>query len=114
MDINIKVLPVLDKTLWKNYKKDSPLRSSYENQKDTKRPVNFCLNCMGIIKNPLTLFPDGQKFNVFLAMAYYNVGEYSKAMELLLNSLVKTSRGEGILRYQRAIHFYSDKLNQTW
>jgi tetratricopeptide (TPR) repeat protein len=61
-----------------------------------------------------TLFPDSHEFNVFLGMAYYNIGEYAKAMELLLNSLADTSRDEGILRYQRAIRFYSDKLDQTW
>ncbi len=47
-------------------------------------------------------------------MGYYNIDEHSKAMELLLSSLVETSKDEGILRYQRAIRFYSDKLNQTW
>jgi tetratricopeptide (TPR) repeat protein len=61
-----------------------------------------------------SLFPDAHEFNVFLAMAYYNMGEHSKAMELLLSSLVNTSNDEGILRYQRAIRFYSDKLDQTW
>jgi hypothetical protein len=35
-------------------------------------------------------------------------------MELLLNSLAATSKDEGIIRYQRAIRFYSDKLNQIW
>ena len=33
---------------------------------------------------------------------------------ILLNSLADTSSDEGILRYQRAIRFYSDKLDQTW
>ena len=47
-------------------------------------------------------------------MAYYNIGEYAIALELLLNSLADTSSDEGILRYQRAIRFYSDKLDQTW
>jgi hypothetical protein len=47
-------------------------------------------------------------------MSYYNIGEHAKAMELLLNSLADTSRDEGTLRYRRAIHFYSDKLDQTW
>jgi hypothetical protein len=47
-------------------------------------------------------------------MSYYNIGEPAKAMELLLNSLADTSSAEGILRYQRAIRFYSDKLDQTW
>src|SRR5215207_2179247 len=66
------------------------------------------------LRHALTLFPDSHEFNVFLAMAYYNVGEHSKATELLLNSLVNTSKDEGVLRYQRAIRFYSDKLDQTW
>ena len=61
-----------------------------------------------------TLFPDSHEFKVFLGMAYYNIGEHSKAMEVLLNSLADTSKDEGILRYQRAIRFYSDKLNQIW
>lgn len=47
-------------------------------------------------------------------MAYYNIGEYSKAMKLLLASLANTSSDAGILCYQRAIRFYSDKLDQTW
>jgi tetratricopeptide (TPR) repeat protein len=62
----------------------------------------------------LTLFPNAHEFNVFLGMAYYNIGEHSKAMEVLLNSLASTSSDEGILRYQRAIRLYSDKLDQTW
>ena len=60
----------------------------------------------------LSLFPNSQEFNVFLGMAYYNMGEYSKAMELLLNSLADASRDEGILRYQCNLRFYSDTLNQ--
>ncbi|HJR81046.1 MAG TPA: tetratricopeptide repeat protein [Anaerolineales bacterium] len=61
-----------------------------------------------------TLFPDSHEFKVFLSMAYYNVGEHAKAMELLLSSLAETSSDAGILHYQRAIRFYSDKLDQTW
>jgi hypothetical protein len=47
-------------------------------------------------------------------MAYYNVREHAKAMELLLKGLADTSSDEGILRYRRAIRFYSEKLDQTW
>ena len=65
-------------------------------------------------RHALTLCPDSHEFNVFLGIAYYNTGEYSKAMELLLNTLTGTSSHEGILRYRRAIRFYSDKLDQTW
>src|SRR6266542_922701 len=57
------------------------------------------LEAIPFYQQALTLFPDSQEFNVFLAMAYYNMNEHDKAMELLLNSLVNTSKDEGILRY---------------
>ena len=44
-------------------------------------------------------------------MAYYNLGEYAKAIELPLTSLAGTS---GIQRYPRAIHFSSGKLDPIW
>jgi len=62
----------------------------------------------------LELFPERHEYKTFLAMTYYNLGEYSKAIELLLNSLVETSKDEGVIRYQRAIQFYADKLDETW
>lgn len=49
-----------------------------------------------------------------MGSTYRCIGEHAKAMELLLTSLADTSSDEGILRYQRAIRFYSDKLDQTW
>ena len=52
-----------------------------------------------------TLLSNAHEFNVFLAITYYNIGEHSKAMELLLDSLVNTTKDEGILPYQRAIRF---------
>ena len=77
--------------------------------------------CMGEYQNSIETFQhalilsaNSYEFNVFLGMAYYNIGEYSMAMALLLNSLADTSKDEGILRYRRAIHFYSDKLDQIW
>ena len=62
----------------------------------------------------LELFPQRNEFKVFLAMTYYNLGEHSKSMELLLTSLVETSKDEGIVSYERAIRFYADKLDETW
>jgi tetratricopeptide (TPR) repeat protein len=62
----------------------------------------------------LELFPERHEYKVFLAMTQYNLGEHAKAMELLLNSLAETSEDEGVIRYQRAIQFYADKLDETW
>jgi len=62
----------------------------------------------------IELFPERHEYKTFLAMTYYNLGEHAKAMELLLNSLAETSKDEGLIRYQRAIQYYADKLDETW
>jgi tetratricopeptide (TPR) repeat protein len=90
------------------------LKSALLGMGSTYRCIGEYHKSIDTLQHALTLFPNSHEFKVFLAMAYYNIGEHSKAMELLLNSLADTSKDEGILRYQRAIRFYSDKLNQTW
>jgi tetratricopeptide (TPR) repeat protein len=90
------------------------LKSALLGMGSTYRCIGEYQKSIETFQHALTLFPHSHEFNVFLAMAYYNIAEYSKAMDLLLNSLINTSKDEGILRYQRAIRFYSDKLNQTW
>jgi tetratricopeptide (TPR) repeat protein len=90
------------------------LKSALLGMGSTYRCVGEYQKSIETLQQALTLFPNSYEFKVFLAMAYYNINEHSKAMELLLNSLVNTSKDEGVLRYQRAIRFYSDKLNQIW
>ena len=90
------------------------LKSALLGMGSTYRCIGEYQKSIEIFHHALTLFPDHQEFKVFLGMAYYNICEYSKAMGLLLNSLADTSSDEGILRYQRAIRFYSDKLDQIW
>jgi len=62
----------------------------------------------------LEFFPDGREFQVFLALALYNLGKPDQAMTLLLRNLAETSNDAGIVRYRQAILFYSDKLDETW
>jgi tetratricopeptide (TPR) repeat protein len=62
----------------------------------------------------LARFPDNNALKTFYAMTLYNVDEHAMAMEILLNCLVKTTTDEDIASYKKAIHFYSDKLDQTW
>jgi tetratricopeptide (TPR) repeat protein len=90
------------------------LKSALLGMGSTYRAIGEYQKSVDIFQRALILFPNSHEFNVFLAMAYYNIREYSKAMELLLNSLADTSIDEGILCYQGAIRFYSDKLDQTW
>jgi tetratricopeptide (TPR) repeat protein len=90
------------------------LKSALLGMGSTYRCLGEYQKSIETFQQALTLFPASHEFKVFLAMAYYNINEHSKAMELLLNSLVNTTKDEGILRYQRSIRFYSDKLNQIW
>ena len=93
---------------------DDDLKSALLGMGSTYRCIGEYQKSIETFRRALTLFPDSHEFNVFLGMSYYNIGEHAKAMELLLNSLADTSGDDGILRYQRAIRFYSDKLDQTW
>ncbi len=47
-------------------------------------------------------------------MTLYNLSEHSKAMETLLNIVIRTTNHKEIKDYSKAIKFYSDKLDQTW
>jgi tetratricopeptide (TPR) repeat protein len=93
---------------------DDDLKSALLGLGSTYRCIGEYQKSIETFQHALTLFPNSHEFNVFLGMAYYNTGEHSKAMELLLHSLADTSDDTGILRYRRAIRFYSDKLDQTW
>lgn len=90
------------------------LKSALLGMGSTYRCIGEYQKAIATFQHALNLFPDAQEFNVFMAMAYYNTGVCSVAMQMLLNSLIDTSSDEGVLRYQRAIRFYSDKLDQTW
>lgn len=108
-----EAIPFYEKAIQEGLRGED-LKSALLGLGSTYRCIGEYRKSIDTFQQALTLFSNSHEFNVFLAMAYYNVGEYSKAMELLLTSLVDTSRDEGIHRYQRAIRFYSDKLNQTW
>ena len=62
----------------------------------------------------IALFPNNRALQIFYSMTLYNLKEHHQAMELLLNCLADTTTDLEILSYQKAIHFYSDKLDDTW
>jgi tetratricopeptide (TPR) repeat protein len=108
-----EAIPFYEKAFQEGLSSDD-LKSALLGMGSTYRAIGEYQKSIDTFQHALTLFPSSHEFNVFLAMAYHNVGEHSKAMELLLNSLAATSKDEGIVRYQRAIRFYSDKLNEIW
>ncbi|MGI2326780.1 tetratricopeptide repeat protein [Planococcus sp. YIM B11945] len=67
-----------------------------------------------VITDALEMFPENRAMQAFLAMALYNLGDFAKAMELMLTCLTETSEDEDIKAYKKALRFYADKLDQVW
>jgi tetratricopeptide (TPR) repeat protein len=62
----------------------------------------------------IELFPNNRSIQTFYSMTLYNLNEHSKAMELLLKCLIDTTTDDEILKYKKAIDFYSNKLDEIW
>jgi tetratricopeptide (TPR) repeat protein len=113
LSLEREAIPFYEKAIQTGLNGDD-LKSALRGMGSTYRCIGEYQKSIETFQHALNLFPNSHEFKVFLGMAYYNIGQHSKAMELLLNSLADTSSDEGILRFQRAICFYSDKLDQTW
>ena len=60
------------------------------------------------------LFPNNKAIQLFYSMTLYNLNEHNKAMEIMLKCIADSTTDQDILNYKKAIHFYSDKLDQVW
>jgi tetratricopeptide (TPR) repeat protein len=67
-----------------------------------------------LLRRAAQMYPGRGEFQLFLAMALYNLGDCRQALELLLKSAAETSQDPGIKRYRRAILFYAEHLDETW
>lgn len=59
-------------------------------------------------------FPEDRALKVFRALALYNLGKAEESVSQLLTQLIDTTNDASIKSYDRALRFYSDKLNETW
>jgi tetratricopeptide (TPR) repeat protein len=67
-----------------------------------------------VLQKGAATFPDAREFDIFLAMARYNVGQHREAMRLLLNHIADFSSEPATQRYQRAIAFYAEKIDPPY
>lgn len=80
----------------------------------TYRTLGLYEKSKKILAKGLNLFPNNKAIHVFYCMTLYNLNEHNKAMEIMLKCAVDSTTDVDILRYKKAIHFYSDKLDQVW
>ncbi|AZZ35455.1 hypothetical protein CIK05_01115 [Bdellovibrio sp. qaytius] len=67
-----------------------------------------------VFDQALTEFPDHRSIKVFRALTLYNLGRAEESVSQLLIQLIETTSDTEIKSYDRALRFYSDKLNETW
>lgn len=80
----------------------------------THRTLGDYENSKRVFEKGKELFPNNRAFDVFFAMTLYNLNQHNQAMEMLLTCLVDTTDNKDIKAYEKAIRFYSDKLDQVW
>ena len=67
-----------------------------------------------VFDQALNEFPENRSLKVFRALTYYNLGKAEESVSQLLIQLLDTTKDDSIKLYERALRFYSDKLNETW
>ncbi len=103
------------------YEKAIGIGLNGENLKDaflglgsTYRSIGEYQKSKDIFQKAIFSFPEFRPFRVFQSLTLYNLGEHSKSMELLLKELVETTSDASIRDYERALLFYSDKLDEKF
>jgi RimJ/RimL family protein N-acetyltransferase len=62
----------------------------------------------------LSEFPDYRPYQVFLALTEFNLQEAASSIRRLLEQLVETSSDHEIRSYEKALRFYSTRLNEVF
>ena len=92
---------------------DADLEGALVGLGSTYRTLGRYADAERILRRGREQFGAGRCFDVFLAMALYNLGRHAEAMELLLGTLAGSSSEKSIQQYRRAILFYADKLDDV-
>jgi tetratricopeptide (TPR) repeat protein len=80
----------------------------------TYRALGEYPEAVGVLGQGVSEFPADRAMQTFLALALYNVGEHRQAVDLLLKHLVETTSDPGIRSYEKALRFYTGRLDEVW
>ncbi len=77
--------------------------------------------CLGKYQKSLSIFdkgkgefPEDRALKVFRSLTLYNLGKFEASVSQLLVQLIETISDNLIKSYDKALRFYSDKLNKIW
>lgn len=92
---------------------DEDLKEAYLGLGSTYRTIGEYEKSKKVFENAIDRFED-HSLKVFYAMTLYNLEAHGESIEILLKLLAETSSDKSINSYQKAILFYSDKLDQVF
>lgn len=93
---------------------DEDLQGAILGLGSTYRTLGEYEKSKNVLHSGIEQYPNNRAIQVFYSMTLYNLEEHGTAMELLLNCLAETTTDADILKYKKAINFYSDKLDKVW
>jgi tetratricopeptide (TPR) repeat protein len=80
----------------------------------TYRALGEYPEAVEVLRQGVSEFPADRAMQTFLALALYSVGEHRQAVDLLLKHLVETTSDPGIRSYEKALRFYTGRLDEVW
>lgn len=113
MELETQAIPYYEKAISLGLA-ESELHGAYLGLGSTYRTIGEYQKSKEVFEKALERFEKDKVLETFYAMTLYNLKEHSKAMEILLLNIAKTSSDEGVGEYKKAIEFYSDKLDRIF
>ena len=103
------------------YEKAISCGLSGEDRKGAMLGLGSTYRCLGEYQKSLTIFDqaikefaENRSLKVFRALTIHNLGKSDQSIKELLVQLLDTTSDQSIKAYEKALKFYSDKLNETW
>lgn len=91
-----------------------PLEGAFLGLGSTYRTIGEYQKSLETLTRATEHFPENRSLQIFLSMSLYNLGKHAEAMEILLRNIAETTNDQKIKKYERAILYYKDRLNETW
>jgi tetratricopeptide (TPR) repeat protein len=76
----------------------------------TLRQIGQHQRSRDVLESGRIQFPDNREFDAFLALTLHDLGEHTRALQLLLHVLIDTSEDVGITAHQRSLRYHAAHL----
>ncbi|MEZ0392778.1 MAG: tetratricopeptide repeat protein [Pseudobdellovibrionaceae bacterium] len=93
---------------------DNDLKEAYLGLGSTYRSLGEYEKSKAVFQKGMAAFPDYRPYSVFLALTEFNLRNPDRAIQLLLEELLETTNEVSIKAFDKALRFYSTRLNEVF